>query len=401
MPGVFAGQGAVGQVTDHSCVQAQVEQGFARFFEAGVLAQKLIIGAVGQVEQGQATDLLLDEGHAGQGAWPAFLRIFAAHGQVRRQQHDALAADRVTLAATGVDGELQHLQARGADLLLQHGGFALQLEHQAPGFAQAFASMFVAEGRSARRSQERVADQRFIFPGQVQLSDHFAQPGLGDPVFEFLAFRLVIGSDLDLHEGQSPPQRLIDIALRQFGERQPASLRAGDQYVLLRRPRGGTVAQDFLPMGGVGQVQRHLDVLRQAEVLTQACVDGFFAEGLPRWQLAFKQFMGTLHRCDAGREQPLELRALSIGECAEPLRQAIGQATAVALFQPLREGQFPGGRNRHGQASECLLAQVIHLHGALVCMGRNGVLGDQLRGLLFTAVELALQGVFKRVDAQR
>ena len=154
----------------------------------------------------------------------------------------------------------------------------MQLKHQAPRLAQAFTPIFIAEGRGSRGAQEGLADQGFIFPGQIQLGDQFAQVGLGDAGSQLLPLPLVSAADLDPHQRHAQPHRLIDIALRQFGEGQLAALQAGGQYILLRCSRRRALDRHLAPRGGVGEVQQHVNVLREGEVFAQAGVDGFFAE---------------------------------------------------------------------------------------------------------------------------
>ncbi|MNV00423.1 hypothetical protein D3C71_905840 [compost metagenome] len=276
--GKFPGQGATGQVVDHRAVQALVEEERPRLFKAVELTHKHPIGAVRPIEQGQAADLLDDKSHPGQGARPLARRVRAANGQVRGQQHDALAVDRKGFTTVGVDGDLQHALARDVDVLGQHGEFAVQLEHQPPRFVQAFTTKFIAEGRGARGAKEGLANQPFVFPGQIQLGDHVAQVVLGDAGFQFLPLRLVGAADLDPHQRHPIPHRLIDIALRQFGEGQQAALFAAGQYILLRCSRRCALDQHLAPRGGVGDVQQHFNVLRQGEVFAQAGVDSLFAE---------------------------------------------------------------------------------------------------------------------------
>ncbi|MNO60790.1 hypothetical protein D3C76_514170 [compost metagenome] len=216
MVGDITRQGAAGQVVDHRTAQAIVEQAHPCLFKAVELAQINAVGAVGQIQQGQAADVLHDKGDAGQGARSLGVGVLAAHGQVRGQQLDALAVAGKGFTAVGVDGDFQHLPAAGIDVLCQLGEFALQAKHKAPRLTQAFASIFITEGRCRRGAEERLADQPFILPGQIQLGDQLAQPGRRDGAFQFLLLCGVGTADLDLHERQSPPHFLIDVAQRQF-----------------------------------------------------------------------------------------------------------------------------------------------------------------------------------------
>ena len=302
VPGELPGHCASGQVVDHRAVQALVEQKLPRLFLAVELTQKNPVGAVRPIEQGQAADLLDDKGHAGQGTRSLARRVRAANGQVRRQQHDALAVDRKGFTTVGVDGNLQHALTGDIDVFGEHGELPLQFKHQAPRFAQAFTPIFIAEGRGGRSAQEGLADQRLVFSGQIQFGDQFAQVGLGDAGLQLLPFALVGAADLDPHQRQAPPHRLIDIALRQFGEGQQAALLAADQYTFLRCARRRALDQLSAPGGGVGEVEHHFNVLPEREVFAQAGVDGLFTEGLAQRQFPLQQLMGALHRRDVGGE---------------------------------------------------------------------------------------------------
>ncbi|MNF60226.1 hypothetical protein D3C76_657460 [compost metagenome] len=215
-----------------------------------------------------------------------------------RQQFDALAVARKGFTAAGLDGDFQHLLAVGIDVLCQHGEFALQTQHQAPGFAQAFTPVFVAEFRCRRGAEEGFTDQLFILSSQVQFGDHLAQPGRSDAAFHLLPLYGVGTADLYLHQRQSPPHFLVDVAQRQVAEGQLAALLAGDQYIFLGCPWCRAFSDDLAPGGGVRRVQYHINVPAQAERLAQVSIDGLFTEGIAGWQLTLQPFMGALHGRD-------------------------------------------------------------------------------------------------------
>ncbi|MNM55412.1 hypothetical protein D3C81_665500 [compost metagenome] len=265
--GDIALQGTVGQVADHRAAQAIVEQAQPRLLKAVELAQKNPVGTVGQIKQGQTTDLLHDKGDAGQRGRPLPMGVLAAHREVCRQQFDAFAIGAKAFTAVGIDGDVQDLLAIGIDVFGEHGELALQTQHQAPGFTQAFVPVFIVERRCRRGAEKGLADQRFIFPGHIQLGDQLAQPGRSDAAFHFLPLYGVGTADLDLHQRQSPPHFLIDVAQRQVAERQLAALLAGDQYILLGGAWRGAFHDDFAPSGGIGNVEQHLHLLSEVEVL--------------------------------------------------------------------------------------------------------------------------------------
>ncbi|MNF47866.1 hypothetical protein D3C84_290800 [compost metagenome] len=169
----------------------------------------------------------------------------------------------------------------------------------------------------------------------------------------------------------------------------------------MRGARSGAFSHHFLPPSGIGNVELHLHPLTEVEFHAQPGVDSLDGEGFPWRQFAFQPRVGTLHRGDPGFEQRLEPVTLQGRQFAMPRRQLSGQCTALVLLDDACVHPVPGGGLGDGQAGEGLLAQFFQFGRTLAGTKRNRIGCNDPGRLLFTAVELDLQGVFKRRAAQR
>ena len=97
MAGKIAAHGASGQVIDHFAVHTTPEQIHSGLFQRRVLPQEDGVGAVGQVEQGQATVLFDNERQPGERARSLMRGVLSTNRQLHRQQRDALPINGIRL----------------------------------------------------------------------------------------------------------------------------------------------------------------------------------------------------------------------------------------------------------------------------------------------------------------
>ncbi|MNI31537.1 hypothetical protein D3C73_854240 [compost metagenome] len=142
--------------------------------------------------------MFLDKRNARQGHRTFIGCVLAAHCQARWQQDNTSVAP--VRRAARVDGNAQNGEIFSVDLFLQPRAFTLQLEHQSPGFDQAFATVLAYERCFTGRAPESFDDPSFVGIGQVQLGDDFAQVSGRQAVEQAHALLVIVGGDLPVHQ---------------------------------------------------------------------------------------------------------------------------------------------------------------------------------------------------------
>ncbi len=262
-------------------------------------------------------------------------------------------------------------------------------------FEQAFEAMITAEVRFAIRTLVGLDDQVFIRLGQVQLRHQRAQVVDAKPGRECLAFRGVLGVDLDLHERQPLGDRCIDVAQRQLfqGHFDPSG--AGDQHGLGRSARCAGGCDEMLLAGdGFGHVELNAERVFEREVPGQSCVQAFFAKAADQRQLQVQGLVGALERQDVALQQGLEFGPVGWRNLAEPDRQLRGQCAALVLLQKLRVGQFAHGVGRYAEFLDRLHAQGFQFPGLTLGVVRGAP--KHLFNLGDPAIELHGEAVVER-----